>query len=117
MRKISFVVLALLFFNYSHAEMLATHCFDQPSEFKCVDQENGHFSLEGKYQYNGKDFAVSARRAWDKEWCYSTLQKIKQIMSKNSFCIDSEIINQNDTYLTLEKIYTAKNEWSYFEAQ
>lgn len=116
-KKISFSVLALLLFNYSHAEMPTAHCFNQPLEFKCVDQKNDLFSLEGKYQYNEKFFSVSTRRAWDKEWCYSSLQKIKQIMTEGFFCIGSEIINQKDTNLTLEKIYSSKNEWSYFEAQ
>jgi len=38
-------------------------------------------------------------------------------MTESSFCIDSEIIEQDDAYPTLEKVYTSKNEWSYFEAQ
>ena len=116
-KKISFTVLALLLFNNSHAEMPTAHCLNQHLEFKCVDQKNDLFSLEGKYQYNGKKFSISVRRAWDKEWCYSSLQKIKQIMTEDFFCIDSEIINPKDTHLTLEKIYTSKNEWYYFEAQ
>ena len=113
--KVSIIFLLLLLSTSIFAVETITQCFDTPVHLNCVDQDNELFSLEGKYDINGTAFKISARRAWHKEWCLTTLKKINHILDSSDYCVDSEVLSRDDTNLTLEKIYGSKGRWSYFE--
>lgn len=114
-KKFKFVILLLFLTSHnSFAVGAIDFCFKEPTHFKCVDQKNGNFSLEGHFKLDSILYSVSARMAYGQDWCEDALKKIKQVMLKNRFCIEGEILNKSSRHLTVNQVYNSKDRWTYF---
>ena len=113
MKKSSLIFLFIFLSFTIHGAQVESFCFGQPVLFECVDQGNGNFSLEGEFSQNNKSYFINARRAYGEDWCRDALSKIQQAMSAEKFCLDVEVIEIDDTDLTIEKVYSNKARWSF----
>ena len=113
-KKISIILFLNLYAFSTHAVHRVSYCFNNPIKMKCVDQENGNFSLEGQFKFEGKKYDIGTRRAYEASWCFPALNKIISIMTAKTFCLEAEVIEKTSTYLTIENFSSEKGKWSYF---
>ena len=117
MKKINTILLLTISYllpTYTQAAHRVTWCFNKPFDIKCVDQKNGNFSLDGTLYFKGKKYNFGARRAYGKDWCFPALEKIIVIMSAKEFCLEAEVVEEMEDYLTVENFSSERGRWSYF---
>lgn len=113
MRSSNYIVVLLLVLFCSGVIADSKVCFKQEIPLYCEDELEGLMSLNGNFYFKDQYYEFSARRAFSKNWCESTLLKIQKIMSKGRFCMVFEE-QLSESGLTINSVEGPKISWSYF---
>ena len=118
MRKIKTLIISILVLGASASFSAndVVYCPISKTYFECVDQDNGLFSLEGHFKYDGHSFSLTLRRASEKDLCFSTINLFRSVVRDGYFCINGEIIKEYPFDITLNSV-SSGNEivWKYFK--
>lgn len=109
-------LIVVLILSFLSLKLLAKSkvCLKKEIPVYCEEELEGLHSLNGSLYYKGQYYEFSARRAFSKDWCKSSLLGIQGVMRGGDFCVEfEEKLSLNE--LTLNRVSGDKKSWSYFK--